>query len=158
MDVFVDEGVQTRPSLTGCNINAEHSLSMTWREWDQVIRIYLKYLKLFIISGNHVVLPHNTGVMQLHKSKYKQTIDWGRYNKTKEYTFFKNNHTNGFRVSFRWYRNKYDASIKDRFLWAGILLRPFRKEISTAIKNDNLLLNSYSTPSYSRNSTKEIKT
>lgn len=153
-----EEGI-TRPSLKGCTINENHELSMTWRQWHEVIKIYLKYLKLYLLSGNQVTLPHQCGMMQLHKIKDgKQKMDFQHYNKTGEKKYFKNNHTDGYRPTFKWYRGKYEAKLKHRFHWAAVLVRTYRREISKATFDDPLLLLSYSTPSYLRRLKEVIKT
>ena len=135
------EGNQTRPSLKGCTINPDHELSMTWRQWHELIKIYLKYCGLYLISGLPVTLPHRLGIMQLMKRKGKPKIDIYKYVKTGAYDFYKNNHTSGYYVSFKWFRSAKQANFKTRYDWHMILIRTLKKKISQAIfENPNLLL------------------
>jgi hypothetical protein len=152
------EGTMTRPPLYGQEFVTNHKLSMTWRQWHEFIKIYLKYVKLYMLSGHQVVLPHHAGVMQLHKKKDSgKNVDWNRFNTTGEYAYHKNNHTNGYVPTFKWYRNRYEARLKNKFHWAAVLNRGFKSQISKAIKSDPQLLMSYSTPSYTRKASDAIK-
>lgn len=153
------EGNTTRPVL-GRNPNfvTNHKLSMTWRQWHEFMKIYFKYVRLYILSGNQVVLPYHMGVLQLHKKKStKKHVDWNRFNTTGEYTHHRNNATGGYSVGFKWYRNKHEAKIKNKFQWAAILTRRFKQEISQSIKKSPTLFMSYSTPSYSKRIKEAIK-
>lgn len=149
----------TRP-LLGKNVDyvTNHKLSMTWRQWHEFMKIYFKYLKLYLLSGNQVVLPHHMGVMQMHKKKStKLSVDWNKFHTTGEYTHHKNHHTGGYSVGFKWYRNKHEAKIKNKFQWAAVLNRTFKSQIAKTIKNKPTLLMSYSIPSYSKKVKEAIK-
>ena len=148
----------TRPSLKNCTMAPNHKLAMSWTQWRQFMLIYFKYVKLFLLSGYQVILPNRMGVLQLHKKKgLGRAVNWERFNKTGEYTHYKNHHTGGYVPTFRWYRNSVEASIKNRFHWAMVLSKTFSKEISKSVNEDPSLLASYSTPSLARRASEVIK-
>lgn len=138
------EGTQTRPSLKGNKMNDSHRLSMTWRQFHEIAKIYLKYLGLYLMSGNDVALPAGMGSIRLYKYRYKEAkrVDFNHYNKTGEWKFFQNNHTGGYIPLLRWHRDK--AKFKHKDHWSTRFVKTYGKKLGQAILKDPSLLLSYS--------------
>lgn len=138
----------TRPSLKGCTINEDHHLSMEWVIWHRVIKIYLKYLALYVLSGRNVVLPHGIGIFRMYKYKYNNSkrIDYAHLTKTGEIKYHKNNHTNGHIPLFKWHRGIGQSTMPHKWLWATRMIKSFRKLVSSKIFEDPTLLATYSYP------------
>lgn len=133
----------TRPYIKQKDRVENDSLSLTFQEFRILLSIYVKYFKLFLLSGNRIKLPHRLGEMMFSKYKYKNRlkIDLAHYKKTGEHKWFKNSHTLGYGPIFLW--NKYSAALSNKHLYGAKLSRTFMKEMSDEFFSNPSLLLSY---------------
>ena len=135
----------TRPSTTSWEIVDDHELSLTWLEWAKIMRIYLKHLGNFLMSGKAVILPNRMGIFRIYKYKYsdKKAIDFNHYRKTGEKVYFQNNHTNGYGPVVKWHRKRYQGSFRRKWFWMIRFAKTYRTKMAKNYKADPSLLFSY---------------
>jgi len=133
--------VVPNPYIKKENVNCSHPASLTYHEWKQYIKLYLKYFKMYLLSGRKIKLPYKLGYIQLQKVK------GGGANYTEDQlSFYKNSHTGGYRPFFRWIRD--EAILKEKSMWA---MRPtvgpngYWRKISKALFKDPTLIYNYKT-------------
>ena len=129
------------PYIKKENVICDHPASLTFYQWQEYVLIYIKYFKLYLLSGLDIKLPYRLGYFQLLKVK-----GGGANYNTDNLTFYKNSHTGGYRPFFKW--DRHLAVIPEKYVWA---CRPTRGprgywgKISKKIFDDPSIIYNYKT-------------
>lgn len=127
----------------------EHKYSLTFKEWKRIIKIYLKHVVIYLLTGFKYKLSSRLGFLQMRKAKSKKIPDWGktrkRYGTTKgvKPLYHKNIHTQGYRPIIKWYREGQNAKFKYKWYWRFNFLDKQWKWISDQIFNNLTIMNKF---------------
>lgn len=83
---------------------SDHKYKLTKNEWKEIMRCYIKHVIKYLMEGQPFKIPHGLGVIQMRKSK-SYPPDRKKSKEYKQLIVFKNDHTDGYRPLFKWYRN-----------------------------------------------------
>jgi len=54
----------------------DHKLSLDWKQWNEIVKLYLQKLKLHIEEGNEIDLGTNQGKLSIVKAKANHSLDF----------------------------------------------------------------------------------
>ena len=100
--------------------SSDHKYSLTFRQWQEIIKVYFEVLLEKLIEGHQIVLPYNLGILQIMREKRS---------KRRGDKLFRNLHTFGFSPTIAWYRHRpgkfrrkywYKFNLSRRIAWKKI--------------------------------------
>ena len=121
---------------------------ITYKQYIELCNMFYDAMIDHILeTGLGFRMPYGLGELKVVKKKSKtsrlsthpafinNTVDWGLTQKYGKYIYHINEHSNGFRYSFRW--RKCENSLKNKVLYRLVMTRQIKRRLAKMIKSGN---------------------